>query len=202
VLTQGIEAASSLSQQGLAAAEAAAEQAARGLSDAATGGLNAAATAVGGTAGALDGVAAAARGDTPRSRQPRGSSNGAPAASSGDFDTVSVRVPASAWANATREKGRVRDMTLTQDFDEVGGSVAAAWELMRGRLRVCAGSQANSQSASSVLPSNKLHAAAVALRVGVWGAGSERATLLLLPAPFASLTAPPPSTTTRMRLSS
>jgi hypothetical protein len=113
--TGDIEAAANLTTQGLGAAEAAA----RNLSDAAQAGLNAAATVAGGAAGAAQGVAASARGDPARGRALGSGSSGGGAVTSGDFDTVNVRVPAQAWANATRAKGRVRDATMTNDFDEV-----------------------------------------------------------------------------------
>lgn len=112
----GIEAAASLTQSGISAAEAAAEDAVRGLGEAAQGSLNAAAATAGGVAGAVDGVGQAAARGGGSSRRRGGSSNGS--LSSSDFETVNVRVPATAWANATREKGRVRDATLTADFDE------------------------------------------------------------------------------------
>jgi hypothetical protein len=110
----GIEAASSLAQSGINAAEAAAEDTMRNINAAAQGTLNAAAATAGGAAGVVDGV-----GQSMATGSSRNGNRGAPGAiSSGDFETVNVRVPATAWANATPEKGRVRDNTLTQDFDE------------------------------------------------------------------------------------
>jgi len=111
----GIEAAASLSQQGLTAAEGAAEDTVRNINAAAQGTLNAAAATVGGAAGVVDGVTQSAASGS-RARQ--GSNGGRGVTSTSDFDTVNVRVPGTAWANATPEKGRVRDATLTQDFDE------------------------------------------------------------------------------------
>jgi hypothetical protein len=143
----GIEAAASLTQSGISAAEAAAEDAVRGLGEAAQGSLNVAAATAGGVAGAVDGVGQAAARGGGSSR--RGGSNGS--LSSSDFETVNVRVPATAWANATREKGRVRDNTLTADFDEdevsergfegcfvgrVSGFVGGGWGWLLGMDRI------------------------------------------------------------------
>jgi hypothetical protein len=108
----GIEAAASLTQSGLSAAEAAVEDTVRNLGQAAQDTLNAAAATVGGAAGAVDGVSQSFARGTSSSRATNG--NGGMS----DFETVNVRVPGTAWANATPEKGRVRDVTLTQDFDE------------------------------------------------------------------------------------
>lgn len=126
----GIEAAASLSQQGLTAAEGAAEDTVRNINAAAQGTLNAAASTVGGAAGVVDGVTqSAASGTSSRARQ--GSNSGRTVTATSDFDTVNVRVPGTAWANATPEKGRVRDVTLTQDFDEdeVCGGIGRACAL-------------------------------------------------------------------------
>jgi hypothetical protein len=112
----GIEGAASLTQSGLNAAEAAAEDVLRNVGAAAQGTLNAAAATVGGAAGAIDGVGESLAAGPARGRGSSGNGNGV--VSERDFETVNVRVPANAWANATAEKGRVRDNTLTQDFDE------------------------------------------------------------------------------------
>lgn len=123
----GIEAAANLSQQGLTAAEAAAEDTVRNVNAAAQGTLNAAAAAAGGAAGAVDGVAQSATSSSSGRRSGAGGSSSGggggrgsstASTSSSDFDTVNVRVPSTAWANPTPAKGRIRDATLTQDFDE------------------------------------------------------------------------------------
>lgn len=137
---QGIEGATNLTTQGISAAEAAAEAAVTNLTAAAESTVQAAATAVGAAAGtaagtaeaavkgaataagaaagAADGIASAATSGSSRQRVSSSSSGGS-ASATGSFDTVNVRVPGNmAWANATPARGPIRDMTLTQDFDE------------------------------------------------------------------------------------